>query len=166
MGSLSERKQLWSSWASKYVRSPVQVGDTMGYFNTCRLPQVCRRIYADTAIVVYERTNFSILIAFGSAEQIWKNWLSNRLPYQISAIRTLHLVGFPYGSRFNDGRPVTSVLPGLKTLRYYCCRRSNYLNSEFNWNFEGADEDDDQVTKAIYEREGKGVEVTVHWRFS
>jgi hypothetical protein len=75
------------------------------------------------------------------------------------------MVGFPYGSRFNDGRPVTSVLPGLKTLRYYCCRRSVYLNSEFNWNFDG-EEDETQVAKAIYEREGDGVEVTVHWRYT
>lgn len=63
------------------------------YLECCLLPQVCRALYADTAILVYTQTNFYISYSRFTM-YVWDQWISHRLQYQLKAIRHLQLSGF------------------------------------------------------------------------
>jgi hypothetical protein len=125
----------------------------------CRLPRVCRTVYADTTVLVYARTNFYMY-----PMRAWSMWIARRLSYQLQSVRSVEFYGGLFLNNFNKGRSVLSILTGLKTLIIGCSELA--VSLDISWREKArvyTQEKKDEWTKLLTDREDEGVNVVVLW---
>ncbi|KAH8732985.1 hypothetical protein GQ44DRAFT_721215 [Phaeosphaeriaceae sp. PMI808] len=79
----------WESIGIQQYDAARRAEMVLSRFRACRLPQVCRQIYADTARLVYNVIKFEF--GYNCTEDLATTWTQKRLsiPYQANAVRSL-----------------------------------------------------------------------------